>query len=68
LVHPYFKITLAAFAIVDEFAEVLALAKLSSLPAMFPFVVKAINITTNTGTNKSRKGDTFVNFFIILRF
>ena len=30
--------------------------------------VNANNMTTNTGNNKSRNGDTLVNFFMVLRF
>jgi len=31
-------------------------------------VVKVNNIITNTGTNKSINGETFANFFIMIRF
>lgn len=64
--HPYFKIEVAALAIVVVLEEVFT--KVSSLLLLLVFVAKANNITINTGTNKSKNGDTLVNFFMVIWF
>lgn len=52
------------------FSEVVVVFTIPSslLLASLLLAVNANNITINTGNNKSRNGDTLVNFFMVLRF
>ncbi len=55
--------TLTRFAFELDFK-----ATSSFLALTASFEVKDNNITTKMGTNSSRKGDTFINFFMIVFF